>query len=117
MLLDIYLFNIKHIDKVRCEVKMVEPKYENKSRVFKAFCDPNRLMIIELLQDGEKCACKLLEELNIVQSTLSHHMKILCESGLVDSTRHGKWMHYSLNMKGFKTAKELLNELSANIIK
>lgn len=94
---------------------MMELKYENKAKVFKAFCDPNRLMIIELLLDGEKCACKLLEELNIVQSTLSHHMKILCESGLVDSTRNGKWMNYSLNRQGFETAKELLNELSTNI--
>lgn len=92
----------------------MEIKYENQARVFKAFCDPNRLMIIEILQNGEKCACKLLEELNIVQSTLSHHMKILCESGLVDSTRYGKMMHYTLNMQGFETAKELLKELSSN---
>lgn len=92
----------------------MEMKYENEARVFKAFCDPNRLMIIEMLQSGEKCACKLLEDLNIVQSTLSHHMKILCESGLVDSTRNGKWMHYSLNMQGFEIAKDLLNELSVN---
>lgn len=92
----------------------MEIKYENEARVFKAFCDPNRLMIIEILQSGEKCACKLLEDLDIVQSTLSHHMKILCESGLVDSTRNGKWMHYSLNMQGFEIANELLNEFSAN---
>jgi len=88
-------------------------KYENQARVFKAFCDPNRLMIIEMLQSGEKCACKLLEDLNIVQSTLSHHMQILCESGLVDSTRNGKWMNYSLNFQGFEVAKDLLNKLSA----
>jgi ArsR family transcriptional regulator len=90
-------------------------KYEDEARVFKAFCDPNRLMIIEILQSGEKCACKLLEELNVVQSTLSHHMKILCESGLVDSKRNGKWMHYSLNSHGFEIAKEIINKLSANI--
>lgn len=89
--------------------------YEEKARVFKALCDPNRLMIIEMLQGGEKCACKLLEDLNIVQSTLSHHMRILCESGLVDSTRNGKWMHYSLNEQGFDLAKEIINDLSANI--
>jgi ArsR family transcriptional regulator len=88
-------------------------KYENEARVFKAFCDPNRLMIIEMLQSGEKCACKLLEDLNIVQSTLSHHMKILCDSGLVDSRRSGKWMRYSLNSQGFEIAKTLLNELSS----
>ncbi len=85
-------------------------KYENNANVFKALCDPNRLMIIVMLQDGEKCACKLLEDLNIVQSTLSHHMKILCESGFVDSRRDGKWMHYSLNRQGFEQAKNLLAE-------
>lgn len=93
----------------------MEFKYVNMARVFKAFCDPNRLMIIEMLQSGEKCACKLLEDLNIVQSTLSHHMKILCESGLVDSTRNGKWMRYSLNSQGFEIAKTLLNELSSKV--
>ena len=87
-------------------------KYENNSRVFKALCDPNRLMIIEMLQNGEKCACKILEELNIGQSTLSHHMKILCESGLVSSRSEGKWMHYTLNKVGCETAKNLLTEIT-----
>ena len=72
-------------------------KYENQANVFKALCDPNRLLIIEILQSGEKCACKLLEDLNISQSTLSHHMKILCEAGFVDSNRQGKWMHYTIH--------------------
>lgn len=90
----------------------MENKYENIARVFKAFCDPNRVMIIEMLQSGEKCACKLLEDLDIVQSTLSHHMKILCESGFVDSRREGKWMHYSLNKHAFETAKDLLTEFT-----
>lgn len=89
-------------------------KYENEARVFKAFCDPNRLMILETLQSGEKCACKLLEELEIVQSTLSHHMKILCEAGFVNVRREGKWMHYSINKKGFEIAKKFLNEFEIN---
>ena len=49
--------------------------------IFKAFCDENRVRILQLLQDGEKCACMLLEEMNITQPTLSHHMKILCDRG------------------------------------
>ena len=44
--------------------------------IFKAFCDENRIRIIKLLRSGEKCACKLLEEINVTQPTLSHHMKI-----------------------------------------
>jgi ArsR family transcriptional regulator len=74
-------------------------------------------MILEILQNGERCACKLLEELNIGQPTLSHHMKILCESGFISSRREGKWMHYSINQQGFETAKKLLAELEMKTIK
>jgi len=90
-------------------------QYEEDAKIFKALCDPNRLMIIEMLQSGDKCACKILEELNIVQSTLSHHMKILCESGLVESTRVGKWMHYSLSKPGFENAKSRLADIVKDI--
>ncbi|WP_027400329.1 ArsR/SmtB family transcription factor [Anaerovorax odorimutans] len=75
----------------------MENKYENKAKVFKALSDPNRLMILDMLSSEELCACKILEEFNITQPTLSHHMKILCESGLVNGKKEGKWMHYTLN--------------------
>ena len=87
--------------------------YEENAKVFKALCDPNRLMIIEMLQSGEKCACRILEELNIAQSTLSHHMKILCESGLVSARRDGKWMHYSLDDHACLGAQKLLVNLTS----
>jgi ArsR family transcriptional regulator len=89
----------------------METIFEQNARVFKALCDPNRLMIIELLKSGEKCACNLLEEMNISQSTLSHHMKQLCESGVVNCRRDGKWMYYSLSKKGFENAHRLLAEI------
>jgi len=89
----------------------LENNFEKSARAFKALCDPNRLMIIELLKSGEKCACNLLEELNISQSTLSHHMKLLCESGVVNCRRDGKWMNYSLSKKGFENAHRLLEEI------
>ena len=97
-------------------MKILVNKYEDNAKVFKALCDPNRLMIIEMLLSGEKCACKILEELNVVQSTLSHHMRILCEAGFVISRRDGKWMYYSLNKQGFETAKNLLAEISLTIV-
>lgn len=87
-------------------------KYEENAKVFKAFCDENRLKILELLQNGEKCACILLEELNISQSTLSHHMKILCESGIVAYRREGKWTHYSISTEGSHYAAQLLKKLT-----
>ncbi|MEG2138607.1 MAG: metalloregulator ArsR/SmtB family transcription factor, partial [Oscillospiraceae bacterium] len=68
--------------------------YQKNATVFKALCDENRLQILEQLQTGEKCACKLLDSLQIGQSTLSHHMRILCASGIVRGRREGKWTHY-----------------------
>ena len=86
--------------------------YKKDARIFKAFCDENRLAILSLLQSGEKCACKLLEELNIQQSTLSHHMKILCDAGIVNSRKEGKWTHYSISLDGAAYASELVLELT-----
>lgn len=76
--------------------------------IFKAFCDENRIRILQLLLDGEKCACRLLEEMNITQPTLSHHMKILCDSGIVVGRKEGKWIHYSLSEEGIESAQRYL---------
>ena len=81
--------------------------------IFKALCDENRIKILRLLCSGEKCACKILEELNITQPTLSHHMKILCDSEIVVGRKEGIWMHYSISEKGANQAKKILNELTA----
>lgn len=81
--------------------------------IFKAFCDENRIRILKMLRGGEKCACRLLEELNVTQPTLSHHMKILCDSGIVVGRKEGKWMHYSVSAEGARVAADLLKELTA----
>ena len=81
--------------------------------IFKAFCDENRIRILKMLRSGEKCACKLLEELNVTQPTLSHHMKILCDSGVVVGRKEGKWMHYSISEDGAKVALDLINEITS----
>lgn len=80
--------------------------------IFKALCDENRVKILKLLGTGEKCACKILEELNVTQPTLSHHMKILCDSEIVFGRKEGKWMYYSISESGADQAKEILNELT-----
>jgi len=82
------------------------------ARVFKAFCDENRLTILEMLQNGEKCACVLLDKLAITQPTLSHHMKILVDSGIVAARKAGKWTHYSISAAGCIKAAELLKKLT-----
>ena len=79
--------------------------------IFKALGDENRIRILKTLRSGEKCACKLLEELNISQPTLSHHMKILCDAGIVLGRREGKWIHYSICCNGVRQIRGLLKEL------
>ena len=84
---------------------------KNMVAIFKALGDENRIRILKLLHSGEKCACKLLEELNISQSTLSHHMKILCDAGIVTGRKEGKWMHYSICCEGVCSLRTMLREL------
>lgn len=76
--------------------------------ICKAMSDANRLRIIEMLTQGEKCGCHLLEELQVTQPTLSHHMKVLSECGLVSSYKEGKWHHYSINCDRFKQFKSYI---------
>jgi len=75
------------------------------SQICKALGDENRLKIISLLTEGEKCACVLLEKFQITQPTLSHHMKILSDCELVKSRKSGKWMFYEINCCRFKEFK------------
>lgn len=82
--------------------------YQQEAAVFRAFCDENRLRILEMLRSGEMCACKLLENLDIGQSTLSHHLKILCDAGIVVSRVEGKWTHYRISEEGAAYAAQLL---------
>ena len=83
----------------------------NYALVFKALGDSTRLEIVQMLSDGEKCACKLLERFGITQPTLSHHMKILCDSGLVVGRKDGKWTYYSLSCETLADIQRFVSEL------
>lgn len=85
---------------------------EDVSMICKAMSDPNRLQIIEMLTTGEKCGCELLDALQVTQPTLSHHMKVLGECGLVFSSKEGKRQIYSINCCRFSEFKEYLNAVS-----
>lgn len=66
--------------------------------IFKALADARRLAIVRTLErDGEVCACNLLDGLGISQPTLSHHMKVLCDSGLVRCRKDSRWCYYSVD--------------------
>ena len=79
--------------------------------LFKAFGDENRIRILKLLGSEEKCACRLLEQMHISQPTLSHHMKILCDSGIVQGRKEGKWMHYRIRPEGIQEVRDFLQAL------
>lgn len=82
------------------------------AKIFKALCDEQRLIILELLRSGNKCACELLENIDIGQSSLSYHMKILVESGIVESRQDGKWTHYKISEQGSRDAINILKKLT-----
>ena len=90
--------------------------YQYNARVFKALSDPKRLAILDQLREGEKCACVLQEPMELTQSGLSYHMKILCDSGLVESRQEGKWTHYRLSREGGKRALERLRDILAPVL-
>lgn len=82
------------------------------AQICKALGDSNRLQIVQMLSNGEKCGCKLLERFEITQPTLSHHMKILCACGLVEVRKEGKWSHYSLNCDTLRAFRQFVGGLS-----
>ncbi|MFI3258379.1 MAG: metalloregulator ArsR/SmtB family transcription factor [Spirochaetales bacterium] len=86
---------------------------EHTAKIFKALSDEKRIAIIECLRTGEKCACELISSLEIAQSALSYHMKILCESGLVECRTEGKWTHYKISKNGSEEAVQILADLTA----
>lgn len=65
-------------------------------RVMKSLSDPNRVRVLKLLQDGELCVCEIQKVLGLAQSTVSKHMKLLEDAGLVKRKRQGAWILYSL---------------------
>jgi len=82
--------------------------------VFKAMADQTRLNIVDLLSCGEMCACQLLDNFKITQPTLSYHMRILCDSGIINGRRNGAWMYYSINGAVIETISEFLSEINSN---
>lgn len=73
------------------------PSQPDMAVVFRAFGDAHRLQILDMLKEQELSAGELLESLDIVQSTLSHHMKFLTEAGIVKCRKMGKWSYYSID--------------------
>lgn len=98
----------------------MDKDYGQYALLMKALADETRVKIFDMLSEGELgeiCACNILKEFDITQPTLSYHMKILSESGLINSRRDGVWMKYSINKGGLDSLKNLFNEIAGRIKK
>ena len=84
------------------------------AKVCKALGDENRVRIIKMLTDGELCACKILDALAITQPTLSHHMKILADCGLVVVRKESRWAYYAINCVKFSEFKTVIGDISCS---
>lgn len=80
---------------------------------FRAMGEDTRVKIIQMLLKEEMCICELIEKLNLSQSAVSHHVKILKQADLVNDRRNGKWTFYSINKQGFE---EHLNSLEERFV-
>ena len=98
--------------------------FDMDAEVFKALSDPHRLKALHFLATAGPeccrgtdavCACDLITHLGLAQPTVSHHMRILAQAGLITATRQGRWMHYALSSVGLQNAQELLARLQAQI--
>ncbi|MEA1975402.1 MAG: metalloregulator ArsR/SmtB family transcription factor [Bacillota bacterium] len=86
----------------------------DKIKIFKALSNDSRVKIINLLDNNNLCACKIIENLNLTQSTISHHMKILEDAKLINSIKVGKWRHYSINSVTFKELEIYFSRIEEN---
>jgi ArsR family transcriptional regulator, arsenate/arsenite/antimonite-responsive transcriptional repressor len=85
-----------------------------KAQVFKALADPNRLRLLSIVKggnSGEACVCDLTEPLDLGQPTVSHHLKILVDAGLLRREKRGTWVYYSLVPGALELASDLLASL------
>jgi len=88
--------------------------------VFKALGDPHRLKALRFLASATPdccqgldgvCACDLVNHLGLAQPTVSHHMRLLTQAGLVTATKRGRWVHYALSAEGFQRVQTLLGQV------
>lgn len=82
-------------------------------RLMKALSDPNRVKIVKMLQQRHMCVCELQAALGVAQPTVSNHLKVLEDAGLVTSFKEGQWVNYSLARGETLYARALLENLKA----
>jgi ArsR family transcriptional regulator, arsenate/arsenite/antimonite-responsive transcriptional repressor len=81
--------------------------------LFHALSDETRLAVLDLLRGGEQCVCDLQGALDVAQSRLSFHLKVLKEAGLVSDRREGRWSYYTLTPSTLEEAHDLVRTLGS----
>jgi len=94
-----------------CQNKRLILKIERWARILKKISEPNRLKILCLLKDGEKCVCEIWQCLKLPQNLVSHHLKVLKNLNLISSKKVGLKIFYQLNQKVVKKYLKELNKI------
>ena len=91
-----------------------EKEAVGQARLLKALADSTRLRILSLLSrnEGEICVFEIVESISLEQPTISHHLRVLRDAGLVDYHKKGLWAYYYVQRDVLKHAQELINELT-----
>jgi ArsR family transcriptional regulator len=87
------------------------PKSKENLQIFKTLADEARFDIVVLLASGPKCVCEIFEKLKLKQSIVSHHLGVLWKNGLVEISRDGKWVYYSLNRKSLCRLQKFIGKI------
>jgi ArsR family transcriptional regulator len=100
----------------------MKPKPDTAADIFKALADEHRLKMLDFIatrdpdccRTGEGiCACDVQDFIGLAQPTVSQHLRILVNAGLLNVERRGKWHYYTLNDKGFASAQKVLERFNA----
>jgi ArsR family transcriptional regulator len=84
------------------------------ARRFYALGDEIRLEILDLLRGGERCVCELTAHLDLAQSRLSFHLKVLKDAGLVSHRREGRWSYYALDAAALRETGAFLGRVRSS---
>jgi ArsR family transcriptional regulator len=86
---------------------------EQAQRLLRALAEPIRLQVVQTLQHGERCVCDLTGDLDLAQSKLSFHLKVLKEAGLIRARQEGRWIYYRLEPTALMLLRDWLDQLAA----
>jgi ArsR family transcriptional regulator len=94
---------------IDCSAERLYPGLDKAAGLFKVLADETRLAILKQLREqGEVCACEFLACCTLAQPTVSHHLRVLREAGLVNGEKRGLWVHYTLNAEKIEAVRRMI---------